>query len=81
MFAETPRSKMLRKMPHYSYPHKSYLPVFDSIKLERSSLLCMRRNKFNSAQQIHYCWNSENHLKCPISYTQALHARFKFFKF
>ena len=39
MFGETPRNKMLRQMPIQSYPHKSYLPIFDSIKLERSSLL------------------------------------------
>ena len=52
MFGETPSNKMLRKMPHHSYPHKSYLPIFDSVKLERSSLLRMRRNKFNIMQKI-----------------------------
>ena len=50
MFGETPRNKLLRKMPLHSYPHKSYLPIFDSIKLERSSLLRMRRNEFNTVQ-------------------------------
>ena len=47
MFGETQRNKMLRKIPHHSYPHKSYLSIFDSIKLELSSLLRMRRNEFN----------------------------------
>ena len=47
MFGETPRNKMLRKMPLHNYPHKSYLPIFDSIKLERCSLLRTRRNEFN----------------------------------
>ena len=47
MFEETPRNKMPRKIPHHSYPHKSYLPIFDSIKLEPSSLLRLRRNEFN----------------------------------
>ena len=51
MFGETPRNKMLRKMPHHSYPHKSYLPIFDNIKLECSSLLSMRRNEFNIVQK------------------------------
>ena len=51
MFGETPRNKMLRKKPHRSYPHKSYLPIFDTIKLELSSLLRMRRNEFNIVQE------------------------------
>ena len=51
MIEETPRNKMLRKMPLHSYPHKSYLPVFDSIILERSSLLRMRKNRFNIVQK------------------------------
>ena len=46
MFGETPRNKMLRKMQHHSYPRKKYLLIFDNIKLERSSLLLMRRNEF-----------------------------------
>ena len=50
MFGETPRNKMLRKMSHHSYPRKSYLPISDSYKLERSSLLRMRRNEFNIQQ-------------------------------
>ena len=51
MFGETPRNKMPKKMLHHSYPHKSYLPIFDSIKLEHSSLLRMRRNKFDIVQK------------------------------
>ena len=51
MFGETPRNKMLRKMPLHSYPHERYLPIFDSIKLERTSLLLMRRNEFNIVQK------------------------------
>ena len=81
MFGETPRNKMHRKMPHHSYPHKSYMPIFESIKLERRSLLCMRRNEFNIVQKSPQCRNFETQLKCPISYTNALHERFKFFKF
>ena len=52
MFEETARNKMLRKMPFHIYPHKSYLSIFDSIKLECSSLLRMRRDKFCIAQKI-----------------------------
>ena len=44
MFEETPRNKMLRKMPLNSYPQKSYLPIYDDINLERSPLLRMHRN-------------------------------------
>ena len=44
-------TKCLEKKPHHSYPHKSYLPIFDSIKLECSSLLRMRRNEFNIVQK------------------------------
>ena len=47
MFGETPRNKMLRKMPLHSYPHKSYLPILDSIELERTSLLRMLMIEFN----------------------------------
>ena len=46
MFGETPRNKMLI-MPLHSYPHKSYLPIYDSIKLECKSLLRTRSNEFN----------------------------------
>ena len=46
MFGEAPR-----EMTHHSYPHKSYLPIFDSIKLEHSSLLRRRRNEFNIVQK------------------------------
>ena len=51
MFGETLKNKMLRKMPLHSYPHKSYLPIFDNIKLERRLLLRMRRNEFNIVQK------------------------------
>ena len=51
MFFETPRNKMLRKMPHHSYPHKSYLPIFDSIILERGSLAAMRRDELDIVQK------------------------------
>ena len=51
MFGETPRNKMLRKMSFHSYSRKSYLSIFDSIKLERSSLLRMRRNDLNILQK------------------------------
>ena len=47
MFGESPRNKMLRKMSHHSYPHKSYLQIFDSIKLERISL----QHEFNVVQK------------------------------
>ena len=51
MFGETLRNKMLRKMLHHNNPHKSYLPIFVSIDLERSSLLRMRRNEFKIVQK------------------------------
>ena len=51
MFGKTPRNKMLRKILLHTYPHKSYLPLFDSIKFERGSLLRKRRNKFNNVQK------------------------------
>ena len=63
MFGETPRNKMLRIMPHHSDPQKSYLPIFDSIKLERSLLLRMSRNGFDIVQTSPQCRNSEKHLK------------------
>ena len=43
---------MLRKMPHHRYSRKSYLPIFDSINLERSSLLRERKNEFNIQQNV-----------------------------
>ena len=32
MFRETLRNKARRKVSIHTYPHKSYLPIFDSIK-------------------------------------------------
>ena len=72
---------MPRKKTLHSYPHKSYLPIFDSIELECSSLLHMRRNECIIVQKSPECRNFERHSKCPISNTQALHARFKVLKF
>ena len=48
---KTPRNKMLRKMLLHNYPRKSYLTIFDSIKLDRGSLLRICRNKFNVVQK------------------------------
>ena len=53
MFGGTTRNKILRKMLHHSCPHKSYLPIFDSIKLERSSLLRMRRMNLTLCRKFH----------------------------
>ena len=51
MFGETLRNKMFRKMLLHNYLRKSYLTIFDSIKLERGSLLRIRRNKYNIVQK------------------------------
>ena len=51
MFGDTLRNKLLRKMSIHTYPHKSYLPIFDGIKLVCSSLLRLRRNKFCIVQR------------------------------
>ena len=68
----------------HTYPHKSYLPIFDRSTLECSSLLRMRKNKC-----LYYAEKSimqevkknkkkkQKTLKC-ISCFQALHTRFKF---
>ena len=45
MVLETPRISV------HTCPHKSYLPVFDIIVLECTSVLCMCRNKFCIAQK------------------------------
>ena len=38
-------------MQHHSYPRKRYLQILDSIKLERISLLRMRKNEFTIMQK------------------------------
>ena len=48
---ETSRNKMLKTKSIHTYPHKSYLPIVDKSKLECSSLLHMRRNKFCFVQK------------------------------
>ena len=55
MFERTPMNKMLRLMSTHTYPHKSYLPIFDSIGSIKSNwnpvLLRMCRNKFCTGQK------------------------------
>ena len=55
MFERTPMNKMLRLMSTHTYPHKSYLPIFDSIGSIKSNwnpvLLRMCRNKFCPGQK------------------------------
>ena len=53
MYGKTQRNKMLRKMLLHSYPYKSYLRIFDSFKLERISLVRMRRNEFTLCRKVH----------------------------
>ena len=53
MFGETPRNKMLRKIPIHSCPRTSYLPILDSFRLEHSSLLRMHRNNFVLCRKVH----------------------------
>ena len=43
MFGRTPMNKVLSLMSIHTYPHKSYLPIFDSIgsiKLNWNSVYC-----------------------------------------
>ena len=51
MFGETPRNKMLRKMPLHSYHIRVICHYSVALKLERSSLLRVRRNEFNIVQK------------------------------
>ena len=51
------KKRMLRKMSINTYSHTSYLPIFDRSKMECSSLMRMRRNKFCIVQKNPLCRN------------------------